>query len=458
MIAISGKPGGGKSFYACTLILDELLEGSRTIVTNIPLNLHKIQAWCVKKGRSDVDVYSRILIIEWQKMAEFWRYRSVTYTYEGQVDANEGGYEAVFKSFPPTPCFYVVDEAHEYFNSQEYKSLSRFTLAYVAKHRHLQDEVIWISQALGSVALDFRRRVQEFRYCRNWSKERFGMFSKGKGFSVYSYLYQFDEQKGESNSNPLQWTKRYTLDDRAPLYNTSLYNRTAEPLKKRPHFAILIVAILSVGALLVYGLLKIPSMIWQKALPPQTSITSELARDTSLENAVMPPSDQSSMTSLTIPTRIDPTAPLQALFPNSQPHYDSHTKTAYISVPTDQVQAAIPVISQLANRIQYIEADFSGFTALADSPYSWANEIPGTATVIADGIKYSLGAKTDHGTVTYVERNAVHLDNGHQVRIIPRISSPLRSSAPLGTGTDNTSPLDTFHKSPEKPTEKPLQE
>ena len=42
---ISGKPGGGKTLYSVRLILDELVNGSRPIVTNVSLNLGRLNEY-----------------------------------------------------------------------------------------------------------------------------------------------------------------------------------------------------------------------------------------------------------------------------------------------------------------------------------------------------------------------------------------------------------------------------
>jgi hypothetical protein len=356
----------------------------------------------------------------------------------------------------------VIDEAHEYFNAQEYKTLSKFTVAYAAKHRHLHDEVILISQALGSIALEFRKRVQDFRYCRNWSKEKFGIFGKGGGFTVYSYLYQFDEQKGSTSSNPEQWKSSFKIDSRAALYNTSIYNRGAEKTKKSPHFGWAILAICTLGIGLVFAVLQLPKLLFSAALPEQNEKTASASPSPQVlsPQVLSPqvPSPQVSLSSrLTLISQSDLTSLLTSMFPDSSIFYDSTNKLLNILCnSSDKMEIISFVANYRKQEVRHIYVEFSGYTALTDGPFSWSNEIPGTASVIADGVKYSLGDETAFGKVISISRFEVLLENSaFKTKLIPILpnsnnfpasfpssSSPLEALPPGEVGDKLTqSPL-----------------
>ena len=73
---ICGKPGGGKSMYATKLIIDELTKGHRPIVTNLALNLARLQEYLDELGVK-VHVIDRVRLLEKEQITEFYRYRGV---------------------------------------------------------------------------------------------------------------------------------------------------------------------------------------------------------------------------------------------------------------------------------------------------------------------------------------------------------------------------------------------
>ena len=77
---ISGKPGGGKSLYAVRLVVDELVHGSRVVITNLPLELGRLNEFLQERfpGKT-VDIFQRIVLLEDGDVAHgtqrFWTVR-----------------------------------------------------------------------------------------------------------------------------------------------------------------------------------------------------------------------------------------------------------------------------------------------------------------------------------------------------------------------------------------------
>lgn len=241
--AISGKPGGGKSLYAVSLLLDELLNSERVIVTNIPLRLDNIIKYLASKGREDISVYERILLIGTdnvrlgnatvgdEAVKEFWRYRGTrpedilpAFTDE-EIKA---GKRPAMTDFGTRGVVYFLDELHEHLNSRQWQKTGEMLLWYIAKHRHFGDDVFWITQSVPNVDRQWRSVTQEYRYIRNFSKESWNGFSKGDYFQMESYLEPY------TGSQTAQDSKKFRLDRRGiqDCYYTSLAAGAADKGQK----------------------------------------------------------------------------------------------------------------------------------------------------------------------------------------------------------------------------------
>lgn len=192
--AISGKPGGGKSYYAVKLLCDELQSTDRHIVTNLELVEEGIAAYLAKAGRSDIDVYSRITRIdlpkaeEARKVSEFWRYRSGGVILPAISDQDiKAGIRPDVASFGPG-VHYFLDELHKFLNSRQWANTGPLLLWYISQHRHFGDDVTWITQHVPNVDKQWRSVTQDYTYCRNHSKEKFRGFVKDSNFHIETYL------------------------------------------------------------------------------------------------------------------------------------------------------------------------------------------------------------------------------------------------------------------------------
>ena len=209
--AISGRPGGGKSYYAVKLLLRELLESERSIVTNLPLRLDNILKYCLNHKRDDIDVYSRIQILEDDQVPEFWRYRGNAVE-PLPACSNEDWKAGRIPAFDQVkaPVCYFLDEVHDFLNSRNWRKTGDACLFYISKHRHLGDDVFWITQAVKNVDSQFRSVTQDYTYCRNYAKERFRGFSKGKYFTAVTFLEPIS-MSATSQADP-QTQEKYVME------------------------------------------------------------------------------------------------------------------------------------------------------------------------------------------------------------------------------------------------------
>jgi len=159
---VTGKKGAGKTYYAVSLIVEELLHSSRRIVTNLPLKLPGLHAYLIEKGKQ-VDLERRIVRIEGVELKDFWLRRApgvkVTIDDDGMVLSD------------PEPVLYVLDELHTYFNSHRWQKIGDQVTYYLGQQRKVGDDIIGITQVGGNIAKQFRSLVDEWLVIRNYGNE-----------------------------------------------------------------------------------------------------------------------------------------------------------------------------------------------------------------------------------------------------------------------------------------------
>lgn len=174
---ISGKPGGGKTLYGVRLIVDELLHGSRVILTNVPLHLGRLNEYIQGQTEQAVDVVGRVWLLSDEQTGEFWTYRpaGVRIPHLTREQWSRGELPS-YAGVKDCGVMYVIDEVHNYFGARQWAETGRDVLFYLSQHRKLGDTVVCITQAVGNVDKQFRSVTQDFTYIRNLSKEKYGVF------------------------------------------------------------------------------------------------------------------------------------------------------------------------------------------------------------------------------------------------------------------------------------------
>lgn len=242
--AISGKPGGGKSYYATKLVIDELITTERCVVTNLELREEGIVDYLSKRGRTDIDVYSRVVRISDEQVPSFWRYRGNGLVLPDVESSDiKNGVRPDVHSFGPG-VHYFLDELHKFLNSRQWATTGPLLLWYISQHRHFGDDVTWITQHVQNVDKQFRSVTQDYTYVRNFGKEKFRGLTKGSSFRVSTYLEPFtgNQTAQESFSLKPDWKGI------GACYHTSIAHGSADKGQKAKGFP---VWILYAGVILV---------------------------------------------------------------------------------------------------------------------------------------------------------------------------------------------------------------
>jgi len=183
VVFVCGKPGGGKSYWATRRVLQELGEGRRCVVTNLPLDVGRVNEYCQERYPDrDCQVVQRLRLIESEDIARWWCYRGRVLAESVGVDVpvpwvtlpapNEDTGTTDMRA-SPGPCLYVVDEVHTAFNARCWQKRGLSAIWYLSQHRKMGDEVILISQTPGQVDKQLRSMTQEWLVVRNLRKEKF---------------------------------------------------------------------------------------------------------------------------------------------------------------------------------------------------------------------------------------------------------------------------------------------
>lgn len=162
---VTGKPGGGKSMFGTHLLVRDLVQTKRTVVTNIPLNIGNLNRYIqMKFPDADVDIHERVIMLEHADVFEFYRIRSGGLILPASPDKvreerapkmkkeefvnvmQEHFLKLTLKDEYKVPCSYHIDEAHTYFDAREWADTGRGLTYYCSQHRHLHDEICFYPQ------------------------------------------------------------------------------------------------------------------------------------------------------------------------------------------------------------------------------------------------------------------------------------------------------------------------
>jgi len=212
LLAVSlylGLPGDGKSLSGLRRVVRTLTEGSRYIVTNLPLEMGELQTYLRAKWGKDFDCTTRIVHLTRGQVRKFWlirphgwrlvdlgddrwaqnefpdltqvfRWRPVTDGVEPvrqplellalpQVIAlaEAGKVEVGHLGELNLGCDFIVDEAQQFWPARSFQTTPKGLLFYLSQHRHLGDDVIFITQKESQVEKVIRNLVMEFYVFKN---------------------------------------------------------------------------------------------------------------------------------------------------------------------------------------------------------------------------------------------------------------------------------------------------
>ncbi|MFT3869859.1 MAG: zonular occludens toxin domain-containing protein [Nibricoccus sp.] len=354
-----GKPGGGKSYLALLEIIKELVEGYRNIVTNLPLDVGRLNEYLQQKypGRNFRTV-ERVCLIRSDEVQSFWLVRGPKrlpvpkFSTLEKLDDVEA--EKVMEGVEGCPqgVFYVIDEAQLKFNARKWAEIGPEALIYLAQHRKLSDRVWCITQAASNLDKQFRSVAEDFIISRNEYQARFGMF-RGRGRFVARYY----NEEPSRNSEP--FIKRiYHLDTQgaASCYDTAkgigVHGSQADKGKRASGIPIILVL---PGAVLLCALTWFAPWIGGKLLGKQiqksapSSATASPTLGNGTDPTARPAVQMDSVTGL-------PSVQLAQLKPNNTPAASSALPSDIANRPLPQ-----PVLVRgyliRAGRVQVVLSD-----------------------------------------------------------------------------------------------------
>jgi len=216
-----GTPGAGKSYDSLRDLQDEILWGTRLIVTNLSIDLGKFNAYLAAEF-PDVDygdINQRIRIITEEETKLFYAFRHVAQVALVVPERHESlaGKHVDYSDAPAVA--YYIDEAHIAFDAREWANTGPELTYYASQHRKLNDECIFITQHPDMLESRLRKLAQEFWSHNNNAIERFWtFFSKPSYFSVEVHR---KPPTGPNAPSPMA-TYRFRLNKKlADCYDTS---------------------------------------------------------------------------------------------------------------------------------------------------------------------------------------------------------------------------------------------
>ena len=214
---ILGKPGSGKSRHSTEVAGRQLLETNRNVVTNLPIDMGRLNEFLQERfPREPVDVVRRLRIMTDDEMRNFWKFRGPdlrsTDEIAGKVDE-----EKRFGTDDGRGVCYLLDEAHIAFNARDWAVLGRDAIHYMSQHRKLGDVVFPITQAVGNLDKQFRSVAEDYTVCRNEAVMKLGPFRGAPRFKLRRYY-----SEPTNNAEPYE-TVTFDLDKKgwASCYDTA---------------------------------------------------------------------------------------------------------------------------------------------------------------------------------------------------------------------------------------------
>lgn len=146
---VEGKIGGGKSYYSTMRLIHGMCQG-KPCMTNIVLN--------EKECLEEIERISGK------------RYASLPWEYINEDDIPKLHEVLPYGGGKESQMQVVIDEAHIWFNSREWKTLNKKWNRYLTQSRKAGVDFIFISQAASNVDAQLRRQAEKFWAVRDMSK------------------------------------------------------------------------------------------------------------------------------------------------------------------------------------------------------------------------------------------------------------------------------------------------
>lgn len=209
-ISILFGPGGaGKSFYQLRIIIRELRDSRRNIVTNLAINIPEFNAYLERHyPNEDIDLISRLRIIADSEVREFWKFRGpLIRTFRPVPDAEQValgrvGYLADYvetEDRGANGVAYIIDEAGiNGFSAQGWAQRENGSVRgveaawYLDQQRKFGDNVYASLNGTNphGIAKPFRDKAHDFTQLRNGRLRQMGLFRARGLFTAWHYYVE----------------------------------------------------------------------------------------------------------------------------------------------------------------------------------------------------------------------------------------------------------------------------
>lgn len=206
--------------YAVKMVLNELINGSRVIITNLSLKLDALNEYIQKNyTAANVNLHERVRLISENEMGRFFTIRPYPSVGPKLLTKEEwqSGKLPDYTGVCDPGVLYVLDEIHIKFNARQWMLTGQDVLFYLSQHRKLGDDVICITQAVQNVDKQFRSVTQDYTYIRNLGKVRVSFIRLPSIFIRQTYA-----SPPGGNEQPIEsGTFRLDVSGLGSLYDTA---------------------------------------------------------------------------------------------------------------------------------------------------------------------------------------------------------------------------------------------
>jgi hypothetical protein len=229
IVSISGKPGGGKSYYAVVQLVSVLLTSTKVIVTNLPLNFDNLVSFLVENyPKFDVSTLAtRLYFLGNESVSRFFLFRGdpkicpiliPVVSDKGMILSCD------WSKIHDLGVTYFIDECQIYFSSRQWASVGAVVREYLTQHRHFGDDVYFISPDLNQVDKDFRAIAEQYFYLTNRKRMRIGKIFSGPKNHRWSLFYVPPSQGLSAPTESGTFTIDIRKNGLASIYSTAAIN------------------------------------------------------------------------------------------------------------------------------------------------------------------------------------------------------------------------------------------
>lgn len=205
--AVCGTPGSYKSCYAVQKFVIPSIQKGRKVFTNI-------------EGL-DARYISTMFDIDPIQVEDCLNYLGRVYDEDGTWHEDKDKIRHFYDDLPQNSIV-IIDEAQNYFSSRDFKEgFSADLIPWITKHRHMGIDVVWITQALESVDITFRRQTHLVYYLRR---------TENMGLKNMSFMYIYDS--GDITNRRHLVRKTFRPDERVFACYSSYQNKDVKEERK----------------------------------------------------------------------------------------------------------------------------------------------------------------------------------------------------------------------------------